>query len=93
MRGSDWLFPSIEPEKHITFSAADKWLRSAIVAAGLAHKGISTHSTRRTLITRLSEAGVDVKTIQAITGHRDIKALMRYVEVSPDRVRSAMSLI
>jgi integrase/recombinase XerD len=93
MQGSAWLFPSTDANKSISFSAADKWLRAAVAAAGLGHRGISTHSTRRTLITRLSEASVDVKTIQAITGHRDIKALMRYVEVSPDRVRAAMSLI
>lgn len=78
----------------ISFSACDKWLRAAAVRAGLGHRGISTHSTRRTFITVLYyDRGVDIKTLQAITGHSDLKSLQRYIEVSDDRKAAAIALL
>lgn len=86
-----YLFVGQSEGRHLTFSAADKALKRAIDHAALEGKGISTHSTRRTLITELSESGTDLKTMQAITGHKDSKSLLRYVEVSPDRVKGAIA--
>lgn len=78
----------------ISFSACDKWLRAAVVRAGLGHRGISTHSTRRSFITILYyDRGVDIKTLQAITGHSDLKSLQRYIEVSDDRKVAAIALL
>ncbi|MCU0525166.1 MAG: site-specific integrase [Elainella sp. Prado103] len=93
LKGSDWLFPSPLGNRPISFSACDKWFRTAVLEAGLDHKGFSTHSTRRTLITKLSEQGTDWKVIQAITGHRDIKTLARYIEVDTKRVSAALSAV
>ncbi|MBC7879950.1 MAG: tyrosine-type recombinase/integrase [Anaerolineae bacterium] len=42
----------------------------------------STHSLRRTAITRLHAVGVGLRTIQRISGHRSLAALQRYIEVS-----------
>lgn len=89
-----WLFPSPkDPTKPITLRAGDLALRRAIALAGLESKGISTHSTRRSFITRLHSAGVDLYTIQRITGHQDLKALGRYVEISADRVKGAIAVL
>lgn len=89
-----WLFPSpFDPTKPLTLRAADLALRRAIALAGLESKGISTHSTRRSFITRLHSAGVDLYTIQRITGHQDLKALGRYVEISADRVKGAIAVL
>lgn len=93
IQGSAWLFPSPMGEQSISFSAADKWFRAAVGNAGLAHKGFSTHSTRRTLITRLAQRGTDLKVVQAITGHRDLKALLRYVEIDSNQVRAAIEAL
>lgn len=80
--------------KHISFSACDKWLRAAVIRAGLGHRGISSHSTRRSFITVLYyDRGVDIKTLQAITGHSDLKSLQRYIEVSEDRKAAAIALL
>ena len=76
-----WLFPSpYNKEAHITLSCVDKMLRRACELAGLSHLGISTHSFRRTLITRLHSEGASVRTIQAITGHRNLGMLAEYIE-------------
>ncbi|PSB27465.1 tyrosine-type recombinase/integrase [Chlorogloea sp. CCALA 695] len=89
-----WMFQSrIYPGTHITLKAADLFLREAVELAGLTHKGFSTHSTRRTFITRLWEAGVDLHTIQLLTGHKDPKALVRYIEADPNRITKALALL
>lgn len=89
-----WLFESpMKPETSITLRAADLMLRAALRNARLEHKGYSTHSTRRTFITRLWERGVDLHTIQLTTGHQDLKSLVGYVEADPDRVARAIALL
>lgn len=91
---SAWLFPNpIDPSDHISFRAADLKLRSAIAQADLTHKGYCTHSTRRTFITRLWEKGIDIHTIQLITGHKDIKSVVRYIQADPARVSKAIALL
>lgn len=87
-----WLFPGRNPE-HICLRWADKILREAVDKAGLGAKGISTHSTRRTFITKLHSNGTDLYTIKQITGHKDFKSLERYVEISADRIKGAISLL
>jgi len=93
--GNPWLFPSrtAQSQDHITPQGADYLLRVAVDRAGLTGKGISTHSFRRTLITKLDEAGVSIKTIQAVTGHRSLASVQRYVETSPERIRQAISVL
>jgi integrase/recombinase XerD len=88
-----WLFPSPKENTPLTLRAADLALRRALALAGLESKGISTHSTRRTFITRLHSQGVDLYTLQKITGHQDLKALGRYVEISADRVLNAIAVL
>lgn len=91
---SGWLFPCrLKPDKHLTFHGAAWAFGKAIAEAGLEDKGISTHSTRRSFITHLHEKGVDIRTIQKVTGHKSLMTLEKYVEVSPDRIKSAIALL
>lgn len=89
---SVWLFPG-DGDNHLTLRAADLMLRRAIQRVNLEHKGYCTHSTRRTFITRLWESGVDIHTIQIITGHKDLKSLIRYIEADPKRIERAIALL
>lgn len=92
--GEDWLFVSrIKAEEHVTFSAADKSFRWAVAKAGLDGRGFSTHSTRRTFITRLHERGLSIKVIQSLTGHHDLKALSRYIEITAEQRREAIGVL
>lgn len=89
-----FLFPSpVRPNRPITFDAADHALRSALERAGMDMRGISTHSCRRSYITRLSAAGVAVDVIRALTGHRSLAALQRYFDVSPERLAAAVAYL
>ena len=63
---------------------ADWLLDQALADAGLEGLGISTHSFRRTALTNLSNAGVPLRMIQEINGHRSLTSLQRYLEVSPE---------
>lgn len=90
---SVYLFPNRTGNSHITMRWADKILRKAVEVAGLVAKGISTHTTRRTFITKLHRNGTDLYTIKKITGHKDFKALERYVEIDNDRVKGAINAL
>ena len=90
---SPWLFPTRDGSKPITSRWADAILRKAVDRAGLVVKGISTHSTRRTFITKLHRNGTDLYTIKQITGHQDFKSLERYVEIDSDRVKGAINAL
>ncbi|HLO84913.1 MAG TPA: tyrosine-type recombinase/integrase [Nostocaceae cyanobacterium] len=88
---SIWLFPNRDGEKHITLRNAADILMRAVDRAGLTSKGISTHSFRRTFITRLHSNGTSPVTIKKITGHKDMKALERYIDVTDDQIKGAIA--
>lgn len=87
-----YLFPGRSPHTvPLTRFMADKILRLACDRTGLC--GISTHSFRRTALTTMSNAGIPLRHIQDISGHRSLSALQRYLEVAPeDRQRAIATL-
>ncbi len=91
--GSIWLFPSRDGDEAICLRGADQILRTAVEKAGLGAKGISTHSTRRSFITRLAKRGVSLATIKKATGHTDLKVLARYIEITDDDVKQAIATL
>ena len=79
--------------KHISRQAVDKYWRRQFIKLNLDHKGFSTHSCRRWLITQLAHNGIDVKTIQQITGHKSINVLLEYVEADEKRISNALATV
>ncbi|NET30010.1 site-specific integrase [Okeania sp. SIO1I7] len=91
---SGWLFPSrANPLKHLSRQVFDKNFRVAVKKAGLSHRGISLHSLRRTLITRLHKAGYSIAIIQEITGHKSINALRQYIDIEPEAIDKAINSV
>jgi integrase/recombinase XerD len=89
---SGFLFPSLyKPDKHLSRQAIDKAFRRALKKAGLQNKGFSLYSARRGFITRLNDQGLDIKVIQRLTGHKSINSLIRYIDVTDDQLRNAIS--
>jgi integrase/recombinase XerD len=74
-------------------SLADWLLDQALADVGLEGVGISTHSFRRTALTNLSNAGVPLRVIQEISGHRSLASLQRYLEVSPEQKKVAIAAL
>ncbi len=87
---SVWMFPSRDGEKSICWRNAYQILEKAVENSGLTAKGISTHSTRRSFITKLHRNGVATATIKKITGHRDYKSLDGYIDIDADEVKGAI---
>lgn len=87
-----YLFPSpADAKKPLTLRAADLALRLAVSYAGLEAKGISTHSTRITFITSLHNRGISERTIQQLTGHKDLRVVSRYIVVTEDQAKLAIA--
>jgi integrase/recombinase XerD len=71
--------------------SADEILKAACERVKL--EGVSTHSFRRTALTRMSNAGVPLRHIQEISGHKDLATLQKYLEVSPEHRKSAIAAL
>ncbi len=48
---------------------------------------------RHTAITRLVEAGIDLPTIQRISGHKTLAMVLRYAHVSGAHIDAAMAAL
>ena len=55
--------------------------------------GVSTHSFRRTVLTQISNAGIPLRIIQEISGHRNLEQLQKYLEVSDSQVLGAAAML
>ncbi|MEL6578892.1 MAG: site-specific integrase [Cyanobacteria bacterium J06621_12] len=84
-----YLFPGRHGKGHIKTDSADWILREACKRVDI--EGVSTHSFRRTALTQMSNAGVPLRIIQEISGHRTLDELYKYLEVRPDQVRGAIA--
>jgi integrase/recombinase XerD len=88
--GATYLFPGRHPNhhwRHLHPEAASHILAEACSRVGM--EGFSTHSFRRTALTQMSNAGIPLRVIQKISGHRSLAVLQEYLEVGDAQVRGA----
>jgi site-specific recombinase XerD len=78
----DWLFPGPDPQRHITARSVRLVCRQAAEKAKLS-KRVSPHTLRHSFATQLLEDGVDLRTIQVLLGHRNLKTTAVYLHISP----------
>jgi integrase/recombinase XerD len=89
-RPTDWLFPGGDPSTPLTRRVVRTNCRAAARRIGLT-KPVTPHTLRHAFATHLLEGGVDLRTIQALLGHRSIRTTALYTYVSPEKVRSTRS--
>jgi len=90
-----WIFPSPRPNTSATGHRhrMDKPFRRAVIKAKLDPQKITPHVMRHTAITNLVQAGIDLPTIQRISGHRTLKMVLRYAHVHGRHIDQAIQAI
>ncbi len=87
-RPKDFLFPSsLIPDRPISTSTLSQAVAAARKAAGL-RKLVTSHTLRHTYATHLLEAGVDLRTIQILLGHRSLSTTQVYLHVAAASLRA-----
>lgn len=87
-----WLFPAkISSSGHVMNIV--KQFRRVVARAGLDPKEVVRHTLRHTAITHLVQAGVDLPTVQRISGHKTLQMVVRYSHQNGEHIRSAMDML
>jgi integrase/recombinase XerD len=87
-RNPVWLFPSREPDSHLSIASVERMCARARTRAGLKRR-FNTHALRHTFATELLEAGVDLFSIQKILGHRSLSTTANYTHVRRSHLQEA----
>jgi len=94
-RPDGWLFPGQSKAGHAGDKTARKVFHAAVAAAGISKK-VTPHVLRHCFATHLLESGVDIAVIQALLGHKSLRATEVYTHVSVEhigRVTSPLDLL
>ena len=88
---SEYLFEGFKNQQYSPRSV-QKVLKQALVRAGI-RKNVSVHSLRHTFATHALEDGIDIRLIQEILGHSNIKTTEIYTHISNVNILSIQSPI
>lgn len=89
-----YVFPSVRRSKdplsgqikrhHLYHSIMEDSVRQAVKKSGL-QKRVTCHTFRHSYATHLLDSGTDIRTVQVLLGHNDVKTTMLYTHVTADK--------
>ena len=85
-----WLFSS---QKHEKFNANTLQATLTAIYKNAGFSGCTSHTGRRSFLTKLASQGVSVRVLQELAGHKNLATTQRYIDVNDDMKRSALMLI
>jgi site-specific recombinase XerD len=83
-----WLFPSRNGRTPLPVSTVHRALKAAGQQSQIP-KPISCHTLRHSYATHLLEKGVDLRTIQALLGHRSVRTTFIYMHLTQATMKKA----
>jgi integrase/recombinase XerD len=83
-----WLFPGMKPQSPVSAESIRRALSKAKQKAGI-KKPVRSHTLRHCFATHLLEAGVDLRTIQILLGHRNLNTTAVYLHVANKSLQKA----
>jgi integrase/recombinase XerD len=90
-RPTDWLFPSKQrQDQPLDLASIRNLCRKAGKRAGIPRR-VYPHLFRHACATHMLDGGADLRTIQALLGHTDIRTTAKYLRVSLQRLQALCS--
>ena len=86
--GKGWVFISTRGDR---LQGARHWFEPAIEEAEI--ENFHWHDLRHTFASRLIMAGVDLRTVQELMGHKSISMTVRYSHLAPTHQLAAVELL
>ena len=91
-RPTTWLFPGQRPGQPATPGNVQRLCRSLTAQLGFT-KQVTPHTLRHSFATHMLEAGVDLRTLQAILGHSYLQSTALYLHIGTQRFQQLPSLL
>lgn len=87
---SVWMFPSANPNKHITRQRVFQILKEVAAFSGTDVTKISPHVLRHAFATHILDNGADLMSVKKLLGHKEIATTEIYTHVTTKRLKESV---
>lgn len=85
LKESPWVFPGLNPERHITTRPIQELVKRVAKRAGL--EGVHAHTLRHSTAVGLLRVGASLRQVQQVLGHRNIQTTSAYTHSAQAELR------